>query len=285
MKRVPALLLLVSSAVAGQGFKAGSATFQALHSSLDVPRVVARSVIPGLPPVVAQDFSPGVPPVVAQDFSPASGRFTGRVVAVLDGDSLMVLRDGRQVEVRLYGVDAPEGGQAFGSVAKRFLSNLAFGKTVVVEVQDIDRYRRSVSRVTADGADVGLDMIRGGYAWHYTQYSTDTRYASAEREARSARRGLWQDNAPIAPWEYRRPRSPNASSPSPSPRPSPLLTPPPGPRTPVSTSGPFHGNLSSHVFHGPNCEYYNCKHCTAVFKTYEAAMAAGYRPHNDCVKR
>jgi hypothetical protein len=136
-----------------------------------------------------------------------------------------------------------------------------------------------------DGTDVSLDIIRAGFGWHYTQYSNDARYAAAEQEARAARRGLWQDSAPIAPWEYRRPRSPNASSPSPSPRPSPLLTPPPKPSTAASASGPFHGNVSSHVFHGSSCEYYNCKNCTAVFKTHEAAVAAGYRPHTDCVRR
>jgi methylphosphotriester-DNA--protein-cysteine methyltransferase len=43
--------------------------------------------------------------------------------------------------------------------------------------------------------------------------------------------------------------------------------------------------VSSHVFHGSSCEYYHCKNCTAVFKTHEAAVAAGYRPHNDCVRR
>jgi endonuclease YncB( thermonuclease family) len=249
MKRVPAFLLLVSCAVAAQGFEAGSA------------------------PVAALASSPGVPPVVAQAFSPASGRFTGRVIGVLDGDSLLVLRDGRQVEVRLYGVDAPERGQAFGSVARRFLSNLVFGKTVVVEVRDIDRYKRSVSRLTVDGADVSLDIIRAGFGWHYTQYSSDARYAAAEQEARAARRGLWQDNAPIAPWHYRQRRA------------SPLPTPPPKPGTAASPSGPFHGNVSSHVFHGPSCEYYNCKNCTAVFATSEAAVAAGYRPHTDCVRR
>ena len=261
MKRLPALLLLLLCAQALSVPEPGGASAAALAPT------------PGFPRVVAQDFSPRVASVVAQDFSPASARFTGRVVSVLDGDSLIVLRDGRQVEVRLYGVDAPEGGQAFGSVAKRFLSNLVFSKTVVVDVRDIDRYKRSVARVTVDGADVSLDIIRAGFGWHYTQYSNDARYAAAEQEARAARRGLWQDSAPIAPWNYRQRR------------PSPLLTPPPKPSSAASAPGPFHGNVSSHVFHGSSCEYYNCKNCTAVFKTHEAAVAAGYRPHTDCVRR
>ncbi len=137
------------------------------------------------------------------------GAFTGRVVGVLDGDSLVVLRDGRQVIVRLHGVDAPEGGQAYGNVSKRALSNLVFGKTVAVDVRDIDQYQRSVARVTLEGEDVSLEMIRGGYAWHYAHYSRDARYAAAQREARAAQRGLWQDRTPIAPWDYRSMRRQN----------------------------------------------------------------------------
>ena len=146
--------------------------------------------------------------------SQAQPAFTGKVVAVLDGDSLMVLDLRQQVEVRLHGVDAPEGGQAFGSVCKRTLSNLVFGKTAAVQVVDVDRYKRSVSRLTVDGRDVGLEMIRAGCAWHYRQYSDDAGYAAAEEEARRARRGLWQDAAPVAPWNFRRPRDPREPSPA-----------------------------------------------------------------------
>lgn len=143
----------------------------------------------------------------------AQGAFSGRVVGVLDGDSLVVLREGRQVTVRLHGVDAPEGGQAYGNVSRRALSNLAFGKTVEVSVRDIDRYERLVSRVTVDGTDIGLEMVRGGFAWHYTRYLDDRAYAAAQQEARAERRGLWQDQNPAAPWTWRadpkhaRPRS------------------------------------------------------------------------------
>ena len=148
--------------------------------------------------------------------------FTGKVVAVLDGDSLMVLDGRQQVEVRLHGVDAPEGGQAYGNVCKRTLSNLVFGRTAAVQVIEIDRFKRSVSRVTVDGRDVGLEMIRAGCAWHYRQYSNDASYAAAEEEARRARRGLWQDAKPVPPWTYRRLRNPGEP---------PLATPSPGSRT------------------------------------------------------
>ena len=92
------------------------------------------------------------------------------------------------VEVRLHGVDAPEGGQAFGNVCKRTLSNLVFGKTAAVQVVDIDRYKRRVSRLTVDGRDVGLEMIRAGCAWHYRQYPDDAGYAAAELEVAEKQR-------------------------------------------------------------------------------------------------
>jgi micrococcal nuclease len=226
-----------------------------------------------------------LPALAAACAVPSSDSFTGRVVAVLDGDSLKVLRDGAEVEVRLLGVDAPEGGQAFGSVSKRALSNLVFGRTVHVAVRELDRYGRSVARVTVEGTDVGLELVRGGFAWHYTRYLDDAAYAAAQREAQSARRGLWQDPAPVAPWEYRPRSTPGSSKPPPVPRASNLVGSAQGAGAARSAAGPFHGNVTSRVFHGPGCGHYNCRNCTAVFATYDAAVAAGYRPHSACAGR
>jgi micrococcal nuclease len=156
-------------------------------------------------PVVAAAISALVLPAALAAACAGAGHetFSGRVVAVIDGDSIKVLRNGAAVEVRLHGIDAPEGGQAFGNVAKRALSNLIFGKTVLVEVRDIDQYKRPVARVTADGRDVGLEMVRDGFAWHYARYLDDAQYAAAQKEAQAARRGLWQAPAPVAPWDFR----------------------------------------------------------------------------------
>jgi len=44
----------------------------------------------------------------------------------------------------------------------------------------------------------------------------------------------------------------------------------------------YHGNIKSHIFHQPDCRYYNCKNCTAIFNTRERAIAAGYRPCKIC---
>jgi hypothetical protein len=44
----------------------------------------------------------------------------------------------------------------------------------------------------------------------------------------------------------------------------------------------YHGNKSSMVFHKPICRFYNCKNCTAVFSSRQAAIDAGYRPCGIC---
>lgn len=44
----------------------------------------------------------------------------------------------------------------------------------------------------------------------------------------------------------------------------------------------YHGNTQSKIFHGPTCRYYNCGHCTKIFKTRQEAIDAGYRPCKVC---
>ncbi|WP_092194024.1 thermonuclease family protein [Desulfomicrobium norvegicum] len=69
----------------------------------------------------------------------AGWAWTGKVVVIADGDTITVLRDGReQVKIRLYGIDAPESGQAFGKASKRNLSAMVHGRSVQVEVMDTD---------------------------------------------------------------------------------------------------------------------------------------------------
>jgi micrococcal nuclease len=46
----------------------------------------------------------------------------------------------------------------------------------------------------------------------------------------------------------------------------------------------YHGNVSCKVFHGPACQHCDCKNCTAVFKSKDEALKAGYRPHEECVR-
>ncbi|WP_156169495.1 thermonuclease family protein [Sphingobacterium sp. IITKGP-BTPF85] len=49
--------------------------------------------------------------------------------------------------VSLYRIDVPEKGQDFANVAKQFTINLFFSKIVTVDVQDLDRFEKTVSVV------------------------------------------------------------------------------------------------------------------------------------------
>jgi micrococcal nuclease len=141
--------------------------------------------------------------LVAFIFLPVT--FTGKVVAVIDGDTIEVLQDGKAVRIRLHGIDSPEKTQAFGSKAKEFTSNLVFSKNVkVVEVQ-FDQYGRMVADVyLIDGTWLNKAIVENGFAWHSKKYSNSQELAQAESNARKMKKGLWQDPSPIAPWEYRK---------------------------------------------------------------------------------
>jgi len=127
-----------------------------------------------------------------------------RVVSVADGDTLRAVDDSKaEHRIRLAGIDAPERGQPFGNVARERLAELTLRKVVRVNVHSHDQYGRLVADIEAAGQGVNKRMVADGMAWHYARYSKDAGLAAAEREARAARRGLWADKAPVAPWEWR----------------------------------------------------------------------------------
>jgi len=128
-----------------------------------------------------------------------------RVVAVKDGDTIVLLRNGEEVTVRLYGVDSPEKTQDFGQKAKQFTSDLVFNKYVRLIPKNKDRYGRTVGTIIlADGRSLNEELVRNGFAWHYKAYSTDKNLANLEADARRYKRGLWQSPEPTPPWDYRK---------------------------------------------------------------------------------
>ena len=133
--------------------------------------------------------------------------FSGKVVGVADGDTITVLRDKEQVKIRLYGIDCPEKGQAFGKRAKQFTSKMVFGKVVEVKVVDTDRYGRTVALVAVNKQILNEELLKAGYAWVYYQYCHEMichAWADYQFAAKLDKRGLWRDPDPIPPWEFRR---------------------------------------------------------------------------------
>jgi endonuclease YncB( thermonuclease family) len=110
-------------------------------------------------------------------------QFTGKVVGIGDGDTISVLREGKAVKVRLYGIDAPEKAQAFGTQARTFTGDLVFQHDVTVVVQRTDRYGRLVGDVLLpDCRSLNQELVRAGLAWWYRQYApNDTTLAQRSR--------------------------------------------------------------------------------------------------------
>jgi endonuclease YncB( thermonuclease family) len=137
----------------------------------------------------------------------------GRVVGVTDGDTVTVLDGGKvQHKIRLAGIDAPEKAQPFGNRSKASLSDLVFGKAVIVDTGKKDRNGREVGKVLVNGMDANLEQVKRGMAWHYLAYEREQSasdrqlYGAAETEARAAKRGLWHDKEPTPPWAWRKER-------------------------------------------------------------------------------
>lgn len=132
----------------------------------------------------------------------------GRVVHVSDGDTVIVQKNnGEKLKIRMYGIDAPEKAMPYGPQSTGILKNLIANQVVEVRVFNKDRYGRSVAKIFCDRQDINAEMIRLGAAWHYKAYDKSSDYMSydqLERNARAARRGLWNRNNPQPPWVYRK---------------------------------------------------------------------------------
>lgn len=144
--------------------------------------------------------------IAAAAANPIGSEYSARVVGITDGDTIRVLHNGREVRIRLHGIDCPESKQAFGTRANQFTSEMVFDQVVHLRVRDIDRYGRTVAEVSLeDGRVLNRELLRAGLAWWYRHYAPhDTALEQLEREASEAKRGLWADPDPIAPWEWRK---------------------------------------------------------------------------------
>ncbi|HEV2109551.1 MAG TPA: thermonuclease family protein [Thermomicrobiales bacterium] len=146
--------------------------------------------------------------------SPTAGRagtsalVTAEVIAIVDGDTIRVLVDGREEPVRLIGVNAPETGgpyrdrECYGKEAADLVREFVpIGSTVQLERDqtDRDRYDRLLRYVwlpRAGGEPVLLNevLVAGGAA-RARSYPPDTTYQTilrdAEATAISREAGQW----------------------------------------------------------------------------------------------
>ena len=149
----------------------------------------------------------------------------GKVVKIADGDTVTIVDEsGKKHRIRLAGIDAPEKNQPYGDVSTQGLIELVSGKTVTIEYKKRDRFERIVGKVLVNPPgdvfcmaldcvkkiDAGLEQIKFGLAWHYKFYQMEQSeedrrlYSEAELEARIKQLGLWKNEKPMAPWEWRK---------------------------------------------------------------------------------
>ncbi len=154
-------------------------------------------------------------------FHAAIRTVTGTVTKVSDGDTIHITTpEQTKLKVRLYGIDAPETdkinnktgqvnvpGQHYGDESWKALENKVMGKQVKLDILDIDKYRRMVGMVWLNDSNINLEMIKEGYAEAFIEYLKEPyrmEFLKVEREARSAKKGIWSLPGYERPREFRK---------------------------------------------------------------------------------
>lgn len=130
----------------------------------------------------------------------------GKVVKVLDGDSINIIQQGKEIRVRLAEIDAPEHGQAFWKKSKQALEDYVAGKRVTVEEFDRDQYGRVVGHVYINDSWINGALVKDGYAYVYTRYAVSKKLYEYESQAQKNNLGIWKlpESERVKPWEWRK---------------------------------------------------------------------------------
>ena len=135
---------------------------------------------------------------------------TGVVTRVVDGDTVEMEIDGKLVNVRLFGIDAPEMSQPFGQKSKDFLARRILNEELIVIPRDVDSYDRLVAglyRSSDKGiSSISIGITYEGFGWAYREYLKEELefYLLSETDARKHKRGLWVADAAVPPWVWRK---------------------------------------------------------------------------------
>lgn len=127
------------------------------------------------------------------------------VYKVVDGDTFWVKNGrGKNVKIRLIGIDAPEDRNAFhkkkhpfGKTSKHYLDSLILHKQIRLEydVDSLDRYGRTLAYAYLDDIFINASMIKNGYAVLMTippNVRYEPQFVEEQHYARTNRLGLWK---------------------------------------------------------------------------------------------
>lgn len=129
----------------------------------------------------------------------------GFVSHVVDGDTYDILIEGKELRIRMDGIDAPEKGQDFYKKSKEYLGQICKDRKIRVEISKKDRWGRYIAKsYNEENQELGHLLVQEGLAWHFKKYSDDSTLARLEMEAFQNKRGIWSLEAPTPPWEHRK---------------------------------------------------------------------------------
>jgi len=133
----------------------------------------------------------GAPALAAPPLLAEAERLHGTVARVDSGDTLMLAADGREFEVRLSDIGAPQGPQFYAPAARDLLEGIVRGRAADVVITGRTGDNKVFGRLKLGELDVNLELVRRGAVWVCWEYSRDTDYLPWENEAKRLRLGVW----------------------------------------------------------------------------------------------
>lgn len=126
------------------------------------------------------------------------------VTKVIDGDTFVYRKNGKNIKVRLVGINTPElhhpfkGEEYFGKEAKEFIKNKIYNKKVYLEKdeEDLDKYGRELRYVwISDDEMLNDELLREGFADVMTikpNVKYEKNFRESLKKAKIERKGMWK---------------------------------------------------------------------------------------------
>lgn len=131
----------------------------------------------------------------------------GRIVRMIEGDIFLFQTRDSTFRVNMYGIDAPEPGQAFSDKTVEFMETFLWAEAEIRIKKNINQTGISAVLYIND-RNMNKELVKRGYAWHNKIHSNDAELARAEMRAREKKEGLWIDVNPASPWDFRKGKLP-----------------------------------------------------------------------------
>ena len=126
------------------------------------------------------------------------------IVTFYDGDTVKIRDTNATYKLRITDIDAPERNQQYGKTARRALIKLCKRADIQVQLTGVDRYQRKLGKLSCNQQDVSHFMVQEGHAWFNARYTNDGVLAQAQQAARTQGLGLWRNQHPTPPWQWRK---------------------------------------------------------------------------------